>query len=113
MRESRETRLAETEALFRDLNEGIATVARRFEAEETEFVCECGDGACTERVVAPLAEYERVRGRSTHFLLVPGHMAVHLERIVRRGPGYWVIEKVEERMRRIVKRLDPRAQTGS
>ena len=101
--------MAETEALFRELNEGIAVAAKRFEAEETEFVCECGDGSCAERVVAPLEEYERVRRSPTHFLLVPGHVAVHLERIVRRRPGYWVIEKVEERMRRVVKRLDPRA----
>jgi hypothetical protein len=35
----RETELAETEVLFREVNEGIATAAGRFESKTAEFVC--------------------------------------------------------------------------
>lgn len=102
-------RMAETEVLFREVNEGIATAAERFDADEAEFVCECSDVGCADRIPAPIAEYERVRADPTHFLLAPGHEAAHLERVVRRRKGYWVVEKVERTMRRVVKRLNPRA----
>ena len=39
-----------TEALFRDVNERIAESAERFDAESTEFVCECADVTCANRV---------------------------------------------------------------
>jgi hypothetical protein len=104
----RETTLAETEVLFREVNEGIAAAAERFEADEADFVCECSDAACARRVTAPLAEYERVRRNPTHFLLAVGHGATAFERVVRRGAGLEVVEKVEAAMRRIVVRLDPR-----
>ena len=106
--ETRETRMAETEVLFRELNEGIAAAAQRLEAEETEFVCECSDAECTDRVAATLEEYERVRAVSTRFLLAPGHAAADVERVVGRRRGYWVVEKVEASMRRIARRLHTR-----
>ncbi|MGZ4354270.1 MAG: hypothetical protein ACXVZ4_12045 [Gaiellaceae bacterium] len=105
--------MAETEALFREVNEGIAAAAERFDADEAEFVCECSDASCADRLEVPLDEYERVRAEPTHFLLVPGHEAVHVERVVRRRCGYHVVEKVERTMRAIVRRLDRhRAEPG-
>jgi len=58
-------RRALNEALFRDVNERIAESAENFEADRTEFVCECADPSCTEMVPATLAEYENVRKKST------------------------------------------------
>jgi hypothetical protein len=58
-------RMARTESLFRDVNERIAESAERFEAPSTEFVCECSDQNCTERVEATLDEYEHVRADAT------------------------------------------------
>jgi hypothetical protein len=108
MSSDRETRMAETEALFREVNEGIAAAASRFHAEDAEFVCECGDVNCADRLDVPISEYERVREEPTQFLLAPGHEAAYVEQVVRRRPGYWVVEKMEARMRSIVRRLDPR-----
>jgi hypothetical protein len=45
-------RLARTESLFRDVNERIAESAERFDAPNAEFVCECSDQNCTERLEA-------------------------------------------------------------
>jgi len=101
--------MAEAEVLFREVNEAIAGAAERFEADEAEFVCECSDASCADRIAAPLVDYEQIREHPARFLLRPGHEAVHLERVVARGSGYWIVEKVERRMRRIVTRLDPRA----
>jgi hypothetical protein len=44
---------ARIEALFRDVNERIAESAQRFDAESTQFVCECADSDCTHRVPQP------------------------------------------------------------
>ena len=51
----REVQIAHTEALFRDVNERIAESAERFNARDAEFVCECADPACAERVPATLS----------------------------------------------------------
>ena len=61
-------RRATTEALFRDVNERIAESAERFDAEETDFVCECADANCTHRVSASLAEYEQAQLAARRFL---------------------------------------------
>jgi hypothetical protein len=108
----REVRIAHTEALFRDVNERIAESAERFNARDAEFVCECADPACAERVPALLEQYEEVRSDGTHFLLSPGHDLPEVERVVR-----WphkrsvVVEKFNAVVARTVRRLDPRADT--
>jgi transcription initiation factor TFIID subunit TAF12 len=102
---------AQTEALFRDVNERIAENADRFDADEAEFVCECADPNCTHRVKATLDEYEDVREEATHFLLVPGHEEEDIERVVERRPGHAVVEKFERIVARTVTKLDPRADT--
>lgn len=108
----REVRIARTEALFRDVNERIAESAHRFSSDEAEFVCECADPECTERVHARLDEYEQVRTDGTQFLLVPGHEDMRIERIVRRPRReFAVVKKFNAIVARTVRLLDPRAET--
>jgi hypothetical protein len=101
-------RRATTEALFRDVNERIAESAERFDAAETEFVCECSDPNCTHRVEASLDDYEDVRDDPTTFLLLPGHEQKDIERVVSDRDGFRVVEKMQAAVRRTVIRLDPR-----
>ena len=106
----REVRIAHTEALFRSVNERIAESADRFESTSAEFVCECADPACAERVPATLQEYEQVRAEATHFLLVPGHELEDVERVVKRPHRRAaIVEKFNGVVARTVRRLDPRA----
>jgi hypothetical protein len=107
---SEHERRARTEALFRDVNERIAESAERFDAERTEFVCECSDPDCTHRVSASLAEYENVRADPTTFLLAPGHEESDIEQVVRDRGRYRIVDKVQSVVRRIVIRLDPRTR---
>jgi hypothetical protein len=99
-----------TEALFRDVNERIAESAERFDAERTEFICECADPNCTHRVSASLAEYENVRSEPTTFLLAPGHEEEDIERVVSDRGRFRVVEKVQAAVRRTVVRLNPRSR---
>ena len=102
---------AQTEALFRDVNERIAQSAERFSSESAEFVCECADPNCTHRIETTLEHYDEVREDATHFLLVPGHEETDIERVVeRRGPKLAVVEKFERVVARTARQLDPRAE---
>jgi len=108
---SEHERRALTEALFRDVNERIAESAERFEADQTDFVCECSDPNCTHRVSASLEEYEEVRTEPTTFLVAPGHEQEDIERVVSDFGRYRIVDKVHAVVRRTVVRLDRR--TGS
>jgi len=103
-------RRATTEALFRDVNERIAESAERFEADRTEFVCECADPNCTHRVLASLTEYEEVRAEPTTFLVVPGHEQADIEHVVADRDRFRIVDKVQAVVRRTVVRLDPRSR---
>jgi hypothetical protein len=110
--EKPEVRAAKTESLFRDVNERIAESAQGFDGDEAAFVCECSDPECTERVEAPLQEYEEVRSEGTQFLLAPGHEDERIERVERKRPRFNVVRKVNRIVAAQVRRLDPRAETA-
>ena len=109
--EEPEVRVARTESLFRDVNERIAESAQRFDSDDAAFVCECGDPECTERVEAPLGDYEEVRSDGTQFLLAAGHEDERVERVVRTRRRYNVVRKVNRVVAAHVRKLDPRAGT--
>ena len=104
-----EVKRGRTEALFRDVNERIAESAQRFEADSTQFVCECADPNCTHRLEATLDEYEDVRADGTTFMLTPGHADTDIERVLEDRGGFHVVEKVQKTVRATVQRLNPRA----
>jgi hypothetical protein len=104
-------RIAKTEALFRNVNEGIREASARLESEVADFVCECGDPACTDHIRVPLDEYERVREHATRFVVQPGHVKGPIERVVGRGRNYAVIEKLDRVVARVARRLNPRPET--
>jgi hypothetical protein len=109
---SEHERRAKNEALFRDVNERIAESADSLEVDKIEFVCECADPGCTERVPVTLAEYERVRAKPTTFLLAPGHDEPDIEHVVSDHGRFHVVEKMQATVRRTVVRLDPRRRSA-
>jgi transcription initiation factor TFIID subunit TAF12 len=102
-------RRGRTEALFRDVNERIAESAQRFDADSTQFMCECADADCTHRLDATLDEYEDVRQDGATFMLAPGHAHDDIERVVEDRGRFQVVEKVQQKVRATVLRLDPRS----
>ena len=105
-----EVKRARTEALFRDVNERIAESAQRFEADSTQFVCECADPNCTHRLEVFLDEYEDVRADGATFMLAPGHAHKDIERVLEDRGRFHVVEKVQKKVRAIVQRLNPRTK---
>jgi hypothetical protein len=102
-------KIAHTEALFRDVNERIAESAKRFDSDDVDFVCECSDPACADRVHTTLEQYDDVRSDATRFLLVPGHEDTEVERVVERpNRRLAIVKKINEIVVRRVRRLNPR-----
>jgi hypothetical protein len=107
---SREERLAANESFFRDLNERISDEAVRHgvDGHEYEFICECADVSCIERVTLSIAEYERIRADGSRFVLALGHNVVGIETVVAANADHAVVEKVGV-AGEVAEALDPRA----
>jgi hypothetical protein len=103
-----EARIARTESVFRDVNEGIAETAEFFDSTESEFICECADPECRDRVELPLDQYEEVRTESTHFLVANGHEEPNYERVVEQRRSHAIVKKLGRNLAALVRRSDPR-----
>src|SRR4051812_5145330 len=99
--DARQTRAARNESLYRAVNEQLKAVNQAFselvKASDSgpagEFVCECADLTCDERIELFLEEYERVRQVPTHFVVRPGHIVTEVERVVERNERFVVVSK--------------------
>jgi hypothetical protein len=98
----REHRIVENEALFRTVNERIEDLNADFAVltDDGDWVCECGDSSCVERITLNVREYERVRENSHWFLLKPGHEIPEVETVIERHATHVIVEKPDETFRR-------------
>jgi hypothetical protein len=90
-------RIGANEAVFREVNEGIAR--GQWPGERTSaigFRCECARLGCNKVIDMTLPEYEGVRASARRFVVVPGHEIPGAERVVVRRPDYVVVEKRDE-----------------
>jgi hypothetical protein len=115
--ESRTSRLAKNEALFRDVNERITEISQSLAVDSAHqpklidgLVCECSDPLCTERV-GPLTvtEYEAVRDDPRRFIIAPNHHAADVESVIEKHSSYWIVEKDEGVPADVATELDPRS----
>ena len=92
----REERLAKNEVLFRKANDRIdeSTEEHGSPAETVAFYCECSDRDCVERVEMNGPEYEVIRSDPTQFVVLPGHLRLEVEEVVRRAPEFLVVRKI-------------------
>jgi hypothetical protein len=86
---------ARNEELFRTVNEQIEAVSQTVPATESnmEFLCECDDVECVEKVSLTRAEYEAVRAVPTHFIVLPDHAGPEVEHVVSSNERFAVVEK--------------------
>src|SRR3954454_18497377 len=95
MEKQQAERLAVNEALFRDVNERIREISDTFGQKDAsyDFLCECSDPECAERVVLTAAEYEFVRADSTRFVVAKGHAIPEIESAADQTKNHVVGEK--------------------
>jgi hypothetical protein len=86
------------EALFREVNERIEDVGTSLAPDDSpmEFLCECDNQDCVERVSATRGEYEAIRAVATHFVVLPGHEDPSVEHVVQQTERFLVVEKEGE-----------------
>jgi hypothetical protein len=77
---------AKRQALVRNVNEDISAIERRFGGSvELRIICECGRADCAKLVAVPRELYEAVRREATHFVVLPGHERMDVERVIACG----------------------------
>jgi hypothetical protein len=94
--DSRETRLARNETLFREVNERIEETVEHSSREDGhvyEFFCECSNADCTLLLPLTIPEYEAVRSDPRQFIVAPGHELPEIENVIARNRGYQVVRK--------------------
>jgi hypothetical protein len=100
----RDDRVASNEGLLREINDRIEEIVSgefgrgeaEAEAQEGDFLCECGQENCIESVHMKVSEYEKIRREKTRFVVVPGHEDDEIEEVVDRHERYVVVEKHPE-----------------
>lgn len=95
--ERREAHGARTQSLFRDVNERVKEINHTFGdlVPLGDWICECADVSCAQRIALTQAEYEAVRANLRRFAVVPGdhHFVPEIEHLVEQHDRYWVVEK--------------------
>ena len=113
-----ETRLSEhvrrvglNEAVFREVNERIEDLTRRFDVGqgELDLICECGNADCTERIAMSVSDYEQLRSDPTLFAVVAGHEEPSAEDVVASRQGIHIVRKPPGQPAEIAEQTDPRS----
>ena len=110
--DARERRLAQNEALFREVNERVETIAHSHHLgphAPYEFLCECANADCTFRIPLTPAEYGAVRADPRQFVVLPLHFMPEVETLVTKTEGYWLVKKTGE-AGEYAEKLDPRSR---
>ena len=108
--DAREHRMAQNEALFREVNERIEAMAQHLGPDTPyEFLCECANVDCTFRLTLPISVYEAVRADPKQFVVLPDHFTPEVEELVAQEETHWVVRKTGE-AGEYVEHLDPRSR---
>jgi hypothetical protein len=100
---------AESQVLYRRVNERILELARHSKLVKGLFVCECGRAECSQPLDLSPLEYEAVRSHGARFVVAVGHDDPTFEVAVMRTARYLVVEK-KGLGRALALRTDPRAR---
>jgi hypothetical protein len=95
---------ADNQAVFRRANEELREFSGQLLDDRGEvafapvpFLCECGNASCTRVVRLTLGEYDRIRARDGHHVVLPGHEGPSgWERVMGEDERYVVVKRVED-----------------
>jgi hypothetical protein len=106
-------RAARTQSVFRLGNERLTHINETFSSilELGDWVCECANTGCSQRMQLTSAEYEAIRSNPRRFAVMPGeeHVFDGVERVIERTDRFWVVEKFGQ-AGELAALVDPRAQ---
>ena len=103
---------ARTQLLFRDVNERVKAINESFSfvVPLGDWVCECSNQGCSDRIGLTLPEYEAVRSDPRHFCVAAdgSHVDLAIEDVVTETERFWVVEK-KGVAAELARSVDPRA----
>jgi hypothetical protein len=105
----REERIAENEAVVREINEMILQAHES--APDISFmhiVCECGYEECDSIIALTKDEYERIRNDPRQFCVLEEHVIQDIEAIVEENDRFAIVAKRQGAPAEIAIRTDPR-----
>ena len=107
----RRLRAVKNQSLFREVNERIEGIAKSFDLDgdndQLDFICECAQSDCVERLQLSRREYEQLRSEATNFAIAAGHEIPSVERVVESNTRYLVVSKIGV-AGEVAQELDPR-----
>ena len=111
MTPSREERIGLNEAVFREVNERIESLAESFDlgSQPLDLICECGDASCVQRIQMTHAEFEELRSDSHQFATHPGHEIPDVESVIAQRGSYNIVKKDRGIPQEVAERTDSRA----
>jgi anti-sigma B factor antagonist len=95
-RKERKRRIVENEQAFRDSNNRKlqrASVDETDDLEPIQFVCECGDKDCDQRLVITAAGFTTAHSAPNRFIVKPGHVYPDVEHVVTENETFALVEK--------------------
>jgi hypothetical protein len=110
----REDRIAENEAVVREINEMIRSAHES--AADISFmhiVCECGYETCGSIIAVTKDEYERIRNDPRQFCVLEEHVIQDVEAIVEDNDRFAIVAKRQGTPAEVAVRTDPRSKSGS
>lgn len=60
-----------------------------------QFICECSDENCDERIPLKLSDYKEVHFNRHRFVIAPDHQVDPIETVVKEKKDYMVVEKMK------------------
>jgi hypothetical protein len=89
------SRAAVNDAFFGEINDDLRVLNEKVDGVIAieEFVCECVETGCTDRIALTIAEYEAVRGVPTRYAVQPGHVDPDYDDVVSEHDRFTVVEK--------------------
>ena len=115
MTDSRTDRQSKNEVLFRGLNERVHAMSGGLNvgisadlSDRSEYLCECAETGCLERVSLSRAEYENARSNPIWFVIVPGHEVTDIETVIQVNDRFALVEKLPGEMP-VAAATDPRS----
>jgi hypothetical protein len=108
--DERARRIGANEAMFREVNERIESLAETFglRGHLLDLICECGNISCSEQIRMTSQDYEALREEATFFAVCPGHEIADVDETVERRDGYDVIRKREREPARVARETNTR-----
>ena len=92
--DERERRLAQNEALFREVNERVETLADRFGPNVPyEFLCECANPLCNATFEMSGHDLQTLHTTPGCYVVLAGHDVPDLEDVVQSQNGYAIVRK--------------------